>query len=414
MRNLITISFLTFIFYSGYGQSCEIGGSFFSTFEDIQILLNKNKCGNCHAQEKSSANWNYDSYASFTRSGDCNQPIIIHGNASDSYLYRVVSGTDNLCSESAPIHKLSESDLDKIETWINQGAPESCLPLYPDVRSIFDANNCQSCHSTTSGLWRYDSYQDLLGINNSNNCPDTKIVVIGNAEQSLLYDKINNDNQVYCGESMNGEFGPLTKTEISKIRDWINGGAIESAATLPVELSYFESEEVDKSVRLTWSTEIEIGTDIFVIEHSTTGRNFIEIADINATGSASSSSQYAYTHKAPSSEENYYRLKIIDLDGSFSYSNIRFTRLDVQSTEMTISPNPAMSSERLKVSWYPKKGQEQAYLNILDPNGRNLHRKIIFVGTNYVRLPVLLEGVYYVLVEDYFSGFILERVVIIN
>ena len=397
----------------GYSQSCEVGGSFFSTFQDIQALLDANACNDCHAQGKTDANWNYDSYASFTKSGDCNQPMIIHGNASNSYLYSVITGADELCIETAPIHKLSETDLDKIETWINQGAPEFCLPLYPDIKAIFDSNNCQSCHTQTSGLWRYDTYQNMLS-NTNNNCGEIMTMVVGNAQKSLLYDKINDDDQVACGEAMNGEFSPLSPIEIAQIRDWINGGAIESVATLPVILSGFECEERDMSIMLSWTTEIEIATDKFVIEHSPTGREFQEIAEVISAGSDGSSSNYTYIHDTPSFGENYYRLKMIDLDGSYTYSNIRLTRLEVETAEMSISPNPARSSERLKVTWYPRKGQDQAYLNILNPNGRNLHKKIIFEGTNYVRLPVLIEGIYFVMIEDYFGGFLLERVVIIN
>ena len=414
MKKIIFISIFTILFFSGYGQSCEVGGSFFSTFEDIQLLLDENNCGSCHAEGKSEANWNYDTYSSFTKSGDCNQPIIIHGNASNSYLYSVITGTDKLCSDSAPTHKLSETALDKIESWINQGAPEHCLPLYPAVKSIFDSNNCQSCHSQNSGLWSYDTFQGILGYNIDNNCEDTKTVVIGNAGLSLLYDKINNDGQVACGEPMNGISSSLTALEIAIVRDWINGGATESTATLPVVLSSFKSKEADRSIILTWTTEIEISTDKFVIEHSSTGKGFEKISEVPSTGSDGSSSDYTYMHDTPSFGENYYRLKMVDLDGSFNYSNIRLTRLEVETAEMSVSPNPARNTERLKVTWYPRKGQEQAYLNILDPNGKNLHRKIIFEGTNFVRLPALIEGIYYVLIEDYFGGFLLERVVIIN
>lgn len=412
-KQILTLTFTT-LFFAGYGQSCEVGGAFFSTFEDIQLMLDDNNCGSCHAEGRSEANWNYDTYTSFTKNGDCNQPIIIHGNASDSYLYNITTGSDKLCSESAPIHRLSEPALNIIETWINQGAPEYCLPLYPDVKAIFDSNNCQSCHSQNSGLWNYNTYQGILGFETDNNCEGTKTVIIGNAGFSLLYDKINNDDQVACGEPMNGETSPLTELEIAKVRDWINGGAIESTSTLPVILSNFKSKEADMSILLTWTTEIEVSTDKFIVEHSSTGREFVAIAEVKSSGSDGSSSDYTYIHLTPSFGENYYRLKMVDLDGSYTFSNIRLTRLEVETAEMILSPNPVMGTERLKLTWYPRKGQEQAYLNILDSNGQNLHRKIVFEGTNYVRLPALIEGIYYVLIEDYFGGFLLERVMIIN
>jgi len=112
--------------------------------------------------------------------------------------------------------------------------------------------------------------------------------------------------------------------------------------------------------------------------------------------------------------ENYYRLRIIDLDGTYDYSNIRLVRVKSGEASLSVSPNPARSFERLRVKWNPPAGQVQAYLNLVDVNGQNLTRKVIFEGTNYVRLPSLLEGVYYVIVEDYFEGFLLERIVIID
>ena len=236
----------------------------------------------------------------------------------------------------------------------------------------------------------------------------------GNATTSLLYDKINNDDQVVCGESMNGASAPLSLEEIAKVRDWINGGALESKSALPLIMSMFETKESGNSILLSWTTELELATDRFIIEHSPTGRDFVAISEIASVGNSDFITNYSFMHEDPVYGENYYRLKMVDLDGSYTYSNIRLTTIQSDIAEMLISPNPARSTERLMVTWYPKKGQDQAYLNIVDPNGRNLHKKIIFEGTNYVRLPALIEGVYYIIIEDYFGGFLLERVVIIN
>lgn len=398
----------------GYAQSCEVEGSFFSTFEDIKIILDDSDCASCHANGNKEANWTYDNYTSLIKSGNCGQPMIIHGNAAESYIYEILSAHDDICLESTAQHKLSALQLDKIETWINHGAPEYCLPLYPEIKSIFDANNCQSCHNQNSDEWKYDTYIQMLGLYSTNDCAENLMVTIGNASTSFLFDKINNDGQVACGDPMDGVSAPLTLEEISKVRDWINGGALESKSALPLVMSVFETKESGESVLLSWTTELEIGTDKFVIEHSPTGRDFESISEVTSVGSSDFITNYSFSHDDPAYGENYYRLKMVDLDGSYTYSNIRLARLQTDIAEMVVSPNPAMSTERLKVTWYPKRGQEQAYLNIVDPNGRNLHRKIIFEGTNYVRLPSLIEGIYYVIIEDYFGGFLLERVVIIN
>ncbi len=414
VKKLIYIILLILSYSVSYAQSCEVEGTYFSTFEDIKTILDASSCTSCHANGNTEADWSYDDYTSFIKSGSCGQPMIIHGNAAQSYVYEVLSAKDDLCLESSSVHKLSAEKLDQIESWINHGAPEYCLPLYPEIKSIFDANNCQSCHNQSSDIWGYDTYEEILGLDHTSSCSDDPIVKIGDAFSSILYDKINNDNQVLCGAPMNGVSAPMTQEEISKVRDWINGGALESKSTLPVVLSKFNTQDIGESILLEWTTEIEIATDRFVIEHSETGRGFEPLAEVSSIGSSDFITNYNYTDDNPSYGENYYRLKMVDLDGSFTYSNIRLTRLQKDAAEMIISPNPAVSSDRLKVTWYPKRGQDQAYLNIVDPNGRSLHRKIIFEGTNYVRLPALIEGIYYVIIEDYFGGFLLERVVIIN
>jgi|GEM_PF-1706895 len=414
LKKLIYISLCLLISTIGQSQTCEVGGSYFSTFEDIKSILDNNNCSGCHSDSAKEGDWNYDTYESFVQSGFCNQSIIEHGNASNSYLYSLLIGSDDICSESLVSHKVQTEDLDQLETWINQGAPELCMPLYPDIKDILDINNCQSCHNATNEEWTYNTYNEMLGYTYDSECDEYSIMVKGSASASLLYDKINNDDIVACGDPMNGESAPLNYEEIAKIRDWINGGALESQFALPVILSKFETQEKNQSVSLDWTTELEVATDKFIVERSSTGRNFAEITEVVATGGDSGPTSYTFVDDSPVNGENYYRLKIVDLDGSFDYSNIRLTRLEVQTAEMIISPNPAMSSERLKVTWYPVAGQERTYLNLVDPNGRSLHRKIIFEGTNYVRLPTLLDGVYYVIIEDYFGGFLLERVVIIN
>ncbi len=411
--------FLTILVFYGFlcfsqGQSCEIDGIYHSTFEDIKSILNVNDCGSCHSDQKSLGGWNYDTYDSFLKNGDCDKKMILHGDASNSYFYRKLSGVETCGESSNNNHNLSNEEFNQIENWINFGAPEFCVRLYSDIRLVLDDNGCNSCHYSDPKAWRYDSYLNMIDNNLDDNCSDESIIVQGNSSNSLLYDKINNDGFVSCGEPMNAATGPMSKQDVALIRDWINSGANETAASLPVILNNFSVVNLHNEVQLRWSTEVEIATDKFVIERSQTGLDFIAIAELPSEGSSNQGHDYVIADTKPLLGDNYYRLKIVDLDGSYNFSNIRLVRVKTGETVVTVYPNPAMSQERLTVKWLPRADEESTYLNIVDVNGQNLHRKIIFEGTNYVRLPYLLDGVYYVIVEDLFGGFILERVVIIN
>lgn len=414
MKTLTTILITFLSVISCFGQSCEIDGTLYSTFLDVQTILDNNNCNSCHGSISIEGNWNYETYESFATSGNCGQPVLVHGNASQSYFYGRLTTSEDLCGESDENHKMSATELDQIESWINYGAPEFCLPLYADIKTLLDESGCQTCHSANAQSWSYQSYTEMISSGNDDNCGDISNITKSSANLSLLYDKVNNDGSVACGDVMEGSNAPLSYEEIANIRDWINGGAPNTSSTLPVVLSLFEAKIESKTVVLNWKTEVEIATDKFILERSPTGKNFIKVAELPAEGSTNITTEYSIIDNTPLAGDNYYRLRILDLDGSYDYSNIRLVRVESTETTISVSPNPAMSNERLIVKWNPLSGQDQTKLNIVDVNGQNLHRKIIFEGTNYVRLPVLLDGVYYIIVEDYFGGILLERIVIIN
>jgi len=414
MKYVFTILAFYCFAASSPGQSCEIDGIYHSSFEDVKTILDVNNCSSCHANQSSLGGWNYDTYGAFLKSGDCNKQIILHGDASNSYFFNKLNGSD-VCGESGEgAHKISEKDLSQIESWINFGAPEYCVLFYTDIRTVLDNNGCNTCHGQNAQSWRYDSYINMIYNDLDDNCNDHEIIAQGNSSSSLLYDKINNDGLVTCGDPMNGASGPMSYEDVARIRDWINSGANETSASLPVILNYFSATHEQEVVTLRWATEVEIATEKFVIERSETGQDFESIAELQSDGNSTGGNTYSIEDSDPIIGDNYYRLKIVDLDGSYNYSNIRRVRVKSGETVVSVYPNPAVSLDRLTVKWLPRADEESTYLNIVDMNGQNLHRKIIFEGTNYVRLPYLLDGVYYVIVEDLFGGFILERVVIIN
>ncbi len=78
----------------------------------------------------------------------------------------------------------------------------------------------------------------------------------------------------------------------------------------------------DKTVDLRWETTSEKNVDHFEIEKSRVNGLFTSIAQVKAVGNADVINQYTYHDAIPYHDMNYYRLKIMDEDGQFTYSNV--------------------------------------------------------------------------------------------
>ena len=110
---------------------------------------------------------------------------------------------------------------------------------------------------------------------------------------------------------------------------------------LPVEMGIFEASVHDHYVHLNWTTYTEINSDYFSVERSTNGFDqWVEVEQIKAAGNSISLQSYSYVDDSPLMNRSYYRLRQVDLDGSFSYSNIVSVFLE-HSKKPFVYPNPA-------------------------------------------------------------------------
>jgi len=112
---------------------------------------------------------------------------------------------------------------------------------------------------------------------------------------------------------------------------------------LPVELLSFDAKATDEeTVRLSWSVADEKGVHSYQIERMDESERFVVIGEI----SASQSINYEYIDKNPPIDRSlYYRLRILDQDGSDRYSSVRQIQLESKTQKLVFFPNPA--SDRL-------------------------------------------------------------------
>lgn len=113
-------------------------------------------------------------------------------------------------------------------------------------------------------------------------------------------------------------------------------------AITPITLKNFIATNTSHGVQLQWHTATETNNKLFVVERSTNNHEFIPITQIKATNINNSS--YTYTYKPTRNEQQetlYYRLKQIDFDGKYSYSEVKKVEFKIQNLKFNIFPNPA-------------------------------------------------------------------------
>lgn len=167
-----------------------------------------------------------------------------------------------------------------------------------------------------------------------------------------------------------------------------NTGGINASGLLPVEFKNFEVIAVEGGLRLNWGTSMERNNDYFLVERSENGIEFTALDKIAGQGDTNEISQYSFIDYNIASQ-NYYRIKQVDYDGQFSYSQVVFKEAEKSETDITIYPNP-VSGNTFQVA-YLSKHTDRVKLTIYNRTGQIVQEKEydIVVGGN--NLSVLTE-----------------------
>jgi len=118
---------------------------------------------------------------------------------------------------------------------------------------------------------------------------------------------------------------------------------------LPLTLLDFKATLVQGNVRLNWTTSQEVNVSHFEILRSSDGSNFSAISSVNAIGGAGKT-EYKFTDAANLNGKIFYKLKMVDDDGRFKYSQIVMIRFDGKlEPVVNVSPNPVHSSINVRL-----------------------------------------------------------------
>lgn len=116
------------------------------------------------------------------------------------------------------------------------------------------------------------------------------------------------------------------------------------SAPLPVRLVGFQATVTGDAVQLGWETSLELGADRFLVERSPDARAFEAVGQVAAIGDSQVKNAYGFTDAQPLPGTSYYRIKIIDRDGTTAFSKLVSATLDGVTPTVALLGNPVAGS----------------------------------------------------------------------
>jgi len=173
---------------------------------------------------------------------------------------------------------------------------------------------------------------------------------------------------------------------------------VSSNTALAVELTSFKASQSFNSALLKWVTQTESNSDYFVLEYAPYGVNFKEISIVSASGFSSEMQTYKAYHAQPENGENYYRLKQVDIDGTFKYSEVIVFEMN-KKDRPALEALPNLVADKTTVFFQNDMGYDfNSELNIHNMSGQLVKSYPLGVlqGENRIELDLSeLEGAYY-------------------
>lgn len=182
----------------------------------------------------------------------------------------------------------------------------------------------------------------------------------------------------------------------------VNSNWVSSNAPLPVEFLSFEAFNTENGISLDWETTQEINNSGFEVQFSTDLSNWEKLGFVAGKGAVTEINSYNFLHTSPRKGQNYYRLKQIDINGAFDYSEL----VSVYSSGLgvlNIYPNPSQSLINIDGI-----DVENIRYRILDNTGRTIIKSEL--DKNQIDISSLANGLYF-LSLDLAGENIVQRIV---
>ena len=224
---------------------------------------------------------------------------------------------------------------------INFGTAPSGDVVVTNLSGIAPNGTVATASATTSNYWLINNYGTVnTGLNAQLTfSPPTNFLQNTSASNYMMYKR----NSVSFGawdapvsaSTVSVGSNQVTFAGVNSFSQFL----ISSTTALPLELLDFQGKNTNLHENtLYWTTVQERNVSHFEIEKSTNGIDFQYFGEQKATN-RTENNDYIFTDKTPTNKQ-YYRLKMLDFDGSFTYSKIIFIENNAKNNEISIFPNP--------------------------------------------------------------------------
>ncbi len=181
---------------------------------------------------------------------------------------------------------------------------------------------------------------------------------------------------------------------------------------LPVELIDFYGRVINEKIQLKWTTAIELNNLGFEIQKSKEGIDWEVIDFVEGLGTTNDVNEYQYQDKNPYKGINHYRLKQIDFDGTFEYSNVIAVEYENPEMNFNVFPNPSNGLINLQID---NPSNQEIKIKVLDNIGRRITESEIIQGESNLQkeMEIKRSGIYIITVQIRDEVFY-EKIVINN
>jgi hypothetical protein len=293
----------------------------------------------------------------------------IWGNSDDFHsVFQVVSGNDlEISGLVTSIENTDNANSAKVglmfRSSLDPGSPNVFMGLNPTLNSgtFTFSNRLTQNGITTGGTAGYGVLGNWLKLTAINNVFTGYGSIDGKTWVQIGTPvTVNLGTYIYMGLAYTTHDANTTGTAVMDSLTILN-----NTNPLPVTLVDFTATNKNNQYSLlNWQTSAEINFDHFEIDRSTATSSFSPIGTVTGHNNTSTNQLYNFSDNNPSDGDNYYRLKMVDLDGKFTYSKV--VKVTFNLLTMSLYPNPAKDKIYLKN-------------NIIFTNGEQI--KVVMINT---------------------------------
>lgn len=235
---------------------------------------------------------------------------------------------------------------------------------------------------TINNLYVSPYWENILETQNLTENRGEALVIYRNSSSGEWQKNIRKRVELVSGSNPFTVSGSFDFTQDSTYQIGITHYNTSIVNPLPVELISFEAIPINDDVFLDWSTAWEKNNESFDIEMATSDYHFMNIGNVNGNGTTNEISNYSFKHEnAKQLNENvlFYRLKQMDFDGGFEYSDIKSVRFNHYNQIKHIL-NYIYYQNGYPFYHLSSNNEEVYNFKILNVNGQEIYNSIKMLG----------------------------------